>query len=73
MVVDIDGRCYLTRGATYSYYEFVRPLGDRLTDEQWQEMLYSGKGVPPMPEWMLPFITRQPARADERFVYSTGC
>ena len=73
VVVDIDGKCYLTRGATYSYYEFVRPLGDRLTDEQWQEMLYSGKGVPPMPEWMLPFITRQPARADERFVYSTGC
>lgn len=73
VVVEIDGRCYLTRGATYSYYEFVRPMGDRLTDEQWQEMLYSGKGVPPMPEWMLPFITRQPARADERFVYSTGC
>lgn len=73
VVVEIDGRCYLTRGATYSYYEFVRPLGDRLTDEQWQEMLYSGKGVPPLPEWIQPYLTRKPARADERFVYSAGC
>lgn len=73
VVVEINGRFYLTRGAAYSYYEFVRPLGDRLTDEQWQEMLYSGKDVPQLPEWIQPFITRLPVRADERFVYSTGC
>lgn len=32
-----DGKVYLSRGAVFDYYEFVSP--DRLTDEQWQEML----------------------------------
>ena len=39
VVVEIEGNLYLTRGATFSYYEFVQPLGTRLTDEEWQKML----------------------------------
>ena len=34
VVVEIEGNLYLTRGATFSYYEFVQPLGTRLTDEE---------------------------------------
>ena len=37
VVVEIEGNLYLTRGATFSYYEFVQPLGTRLTDEEWQK------------------------------------
>ena len=43
VVVEIEGNLYLTRGATFSYYEFVQPLGTRLTDEEWQKMLEEKK------------------------------
>lgn len=73
VVVEMQGRCYLTRGAVYSYYEFVRPLGDRLTDEQWQDMLFKGH-APAVPEWFAPMLMQgTPVNTDERFVYSTGC
>ena len=39
VVVEIEGNLYLTRGATFSYYEFVQPLGTRFTDVDWQIML----------------------------------
>jgi hypothetical protein len=38
-----------------SYYEFARPMGDRLTDEGWREMLNSGQ-APARPEWTSSFI-----------------
>lgn len=42
VVVEINGQCYLSRGATYSYHEMVRNLNQpRLTDKEWQEMLKS--------------------------------
>ncbi len=44
----------LTRGVTYSYYEFTEPLANRLTDEQWQARIYEGKDtdkIPPVPAW----------------------
>lgn len=73
VVVEMQGRYYLTRGAVYSYYEFVRPMGDRLTDEQWQDMLIKGK-APAVPEWFAPLLLQgEPANPDERFVYSSGC
>lgn len=46
VVVEIEGNLYLTRGATFSYYEFVQPLGTRLTDEEWQKMLEKRKHPP---------------------------
>lgn len=73
VVVEINGNYYLTRGATYSYYEFVRPMGDRLTDEQWQDMLIKDK-APAVPEWFAPMLLQgAPANPDERFIYSSGC
>ena len=39
VVVEIEGYLYLTKGAVFSYHEFHIPMGNRLTDEEWQEML----------------------------------
>jgi hypothetical protein len=25
----------------YTYYEFARPIAERMTDEEWKEMVYS--------------------------------
>lgn len=72
VVVERDGQLMISRGATYSYHEFVRPLGDRLTDEQWQDMLFKGK-APAQPTWFQPFLLGKPVDVDERFVFSTGC
>lgn len=48
VVVPIDGKLYLTRGAIFSYHEFISP--QRLTDESWQKMIKEGT-KPDMPTW----------------------
>ncbi|MBU7012934.1 MAG: DUF3160 domain-containing protein [Theionarchaea archaeon] len=51
VVVKIEERIYVVQGGVFSYYEFVHPMSDRLTDEQWQAM-----EKPPLPEWTDSFI-----------------
>lgn len=53
VVVPIAGELYLTRGAVFSYHEFIST--ERLTDETWQEMIKEDKNSP-MPEWTNSFI-----------------
>lgn len=48
VVVEIEDRFYLMRGATFSYYEF--PYNTRLTDEKWLEMVNKNQ-IKPV-EWM---------------------
>lgn len=72
VVVEIAGNFYLTRGATFSYYEFVQPLGTRLTDEEWQQMLKDGE-APAIPAWMDELFIKQEPRVDDRIFYSSGC
>ncbi len=72
VVVEIEGNLYLTRGATFSYYEFVQPLGTRLTDEEWQKMLEEKK-APAVPEWMKSILIEKERHVDERVFYSYGC
>ena len=72
VLVNINGEVYLTRGATLSYYEFVYPLGDRLTDEQWQELLKTDD-APALPQWIRPYIMNSKAEVDETNLYSSGC
>jgi hypothetical protein len=43
VVAEINGLLYLTKGAVFSHYEFTGPSSERLTDEQWQEMLLNKK------------------------------
>jgi hypothetical protein len=73
VIVEINGDLYLTRGGSFSYYEFVQPLDKRLTDEEWQEML-KNKKAPAMPEWMdailVPGIVKPEVK---EVVYSSGC
>ncbi|MBR4325571.1 MAG: DUF3160 domain-containing protein [Bacteroidales bacterium] len=73
VLVEYNGHIYLTSGATFSYYEFVRPMGDRLTDEQWQKMLEEKK-APAQPSWFAPLLLDgTKIESDETFLYSSGC
>ena len=73
VIVEIDGEFFLTRGAAFSYYEFVRPTDmPRLTDEEWQKMLESGE-APQQPEWIRPLMLDAPVEANTTFLYSSGC
>lgn len=39
VVVKVDGKLKIARGSVYSFYQFVWPMEDRLTDSKWQRML----------------------------------
>ncbi|NNE66971.1 MAG: DUF3160 domain-containing protein [Pyrinomonadaceae bacterium] len=58
VIVPVEGKLMLTRGAVFSYYEFAHPANDRLTDSKWQEMLDSGKAPPP-PAWTKSFVVEK--------------
>ena len=50
IVQDNNGNLYLTKGGTYSYYEFTVPKNDIMNDEEWRTLL---KTSPPnMPNWI---------------------
>jgi hypothetical protein len=73
VVVPIGGKLYLTRGAIFSYHEFVHPISDRLTDEKWQQMIKEGKN-PPQPEWTNSFMTEEKQDIPmPREYYHSGC
>jgi hypothetical protein len=48
-----DGRVLIGAGPVMSYYEFKQPIGERLTDEKWREML--GSEPPERPGWYFDF------------------
>jgi len=49
-----DGRILIGAGPVMSYYEFKQPMQNRLTDEQWRELLESEP--PERPEWYGNFV-----------------
>lgn len=49
-----NGKTYLAAGSAMSYYEFIWPQGNRLTDEAWRKML-ENREAPPQPEWIFSF------------------
>jgi hypothetical protein len=51
VVVQVEGRIFMAVGGVFSYYEFLQPMSDRLTDEKWQAM-----DKPGLPEWTRSFI-----------------
>ncbi|MFB6319870.1 DUF3160 domain-containing protein [Saccharicrinis sp. FJH54] len=51
VIVDIEGKLKLTRGAIFSYYEFEWPATDRLTDEKWQKLI-ENREEPDQPSWI---------------------
>jgi len=54
-VVLPDSTRRLAVGAVFSYYEFVVPASERMTDEAWQAMLEAGTNPPP-PTWTEAFM-----------------
>jgi hypothetical protein len=50
VVVPGTGGPRLTRGSVYQYYEFLQPARERLTDEEWRELLTSST-APDVPPW----------------------
>lgn len=48
----------LTKGLVFSYYEFEEDMGERLTDEKWQEINYrkNKATLPTRPEWIQSLI-----------------
>jgi len=48
-----EGHILLGVGPTFSYYEFKQPMENRLTDEEWRNILDSNP--PPEPEWSTSF------------------
>ncbi len=74
VVVNINGRLYLSCGAVFSYYEF-NESGTLLTDEEWQKRLDEGKNIPGIPKWMKDLIHKSDLSptTDEKSFYSSGC
>lgn len=50
LVPDDEGSFQVAVGGVYSYYEFLQPVAERLTDEAWRAMLDEGR-APPRPAW----------------------
>lgn len=55
VIIPVEGKLVLTRGAVFSYYEFIHPASDRLTDEKWQKMLLTDRKPEP-PFWTRSFL-----------------
>jgi len=73
VVVEIEGYLYITKGAVFGYHEFHLPLGNRLTDEEWQEMLEKNQATG-IPEWMKEItVPIAVPKTNEKIFYSSGC
>ncbi|MDE5931986.1 MAG: DUF3160 domain-containing protein, partial [Lachnospiraceae bacterium] len=44
VVVKVDGKVKIARGAVYSFYQFTWPMEDRLTDSKWRQMIGAQAG-----------------------------
>jgi len=51
---DPDGKLRAALGPATLYHEFKHPIADRLTDQDWKELLESGSGAA-MPKWTRSF------------------
>jgi hypothetical protein len=46
----------VTRGAVFSYYEFTVAIDDRMTDDEWRQLVADGT-VPPRPDWVSLYLS----------------
>ncbi len=54
VIVPLNGELVVSWGAGFSYYEFLQPISDRLTDEAWRDTLQSAP--PDVPVWAFSFL-----------------
>lgn len=65
VVVERNNQIYLTRGGVYDYREFIGPLGNRLTDEEWQAELPSNR-TKGRPDWIKDLYTEKQIKINKR-------
>ncbi len=70
VVVPIEGKLYLTRGAVFDYFEFIG--NERLTDEAWQNMV---KRPPKRPLFVEDYMQEEEGEEiiTPEVPYSSGC
>jgi hypothetical protein len=56
VVVPLENRWEIAQGGVYSYYEFIQPRDQRLTDDAWREKL-TGSSRPALPSWASHFVS----------------
>ena len=56
VVVPLGDKLQIAQGGVFSYYEFLQPRNDRLTDEAWRTMLQND--APEPPEWYDNFVVK---------------
>ncbi len=59
VIVRVNGKLTLMRGATMSYYEFLTAGRRRLSDERWHQMISTGR-QPPRPIWLRDIFRSKP-------------
>jgi len=52
LVPDANGGFAVAAGGVYSYYEFLQPRSERLSDEEWWDLI-EADDLPPRPPWVL--------------------
>ena len=60
VVVPVEGKLRIAKGAVFSYYQFVQPIDNRLTDVEWRKML--GMGID---ENMVPYEKHESIKQPE--------
>jgi hypothetical protein len=56
VIYPLGGKLLLGRGAVFSYHEFTVPVGERMTDEEWQQRLGGSDRPKPLP-WTKGFLS----------------
>ena len=56
VVIPLEGKWQIAQGGVFSYYEFIQPRSQRLTDDEWRDKLADGDVELPVwaTEFMLP-------------------
>jgi hypothetical protein len=55
VVVPLENTFEVAQGGVFSYYEFVQPRDQRLTDEEWRAK-FADDSTPPLPGWADQFL-----------------
>jgi len=75
VICQIENELKVTVGGIFSYYEFIQPVSNRLTDEEWAEMLVS-EDPPQLPYWTSVFVDTISALSnnspDYYYLYNEG-
>lgn len=66
VIVPLEGGLEVTQGGVFSYYEFIQPRDQRLTDDEWRQRL-DQDDAPPRPAWVEGFSLDGGSAADALF------